>query len=217
MLATAIAMSGLVYIWAATRGLKAVVYVLKPGTMALIIAFAALRLPQSGSPLYAWLILGGLCLSVAGDIFLMLPQDRFVMGLSAFLLAHILYIAALWSVVPARLAGLEQGAAVLLLVFAALFYQQIARGIRVRRKGYLLGPVALYVGVISLMVWWAVSAYTYPQALPLRPAFAAAGALLFFASDGCLAWDRFVRPLPVRHLLVMGTYFAAQFCFALSI
>lgn len=47
MLTTALAVSGLVYIWAATRGLRAVVYVLKPGTMALILALAALLLVVS--------------------------------------------------------------------------------------------------------------------------------------------------------------------------
>ena len=46
--------------------------------------------------------------SLAGDVLLMLPRDQFVAGLSAFLVAHLCYIAGFWTdgpglvAVPAR-------------------------------------------------------------------------------------------------------------------
>lgn len=39
---------------------------------------------------HAWILLG-LCLSLAGDVLLMLPSDRFIQGLAAFLVAHLCY------------------------------------------------------------------------------------------------------------------------------
>ena len=42
----------------------------------------------------AWFV-AALVLSLAGDVFLMLPKDLFVFGLGAFLLGHLAYIVGL--------------------------------------------------------------------------------------------------------------------------
>src|SRR5690606_39451064 len=79
-----------------------------------------------------------LVFSVAGDIFLVLPQNRFLAGLVSFFLAHLMYIAAFstrragWGLLEAAvLSGL---AVVGLLLFRRM---QIGRAsCRYRAEGY---------------------------------------------------------------------------------
>jgi uncharacterized membrane protein YhhN len=53
--------------------------------------------------------------------------------------------------------------------------------------------------------------------LPRSARLAAIGAVLFMVSDSLLAWDRFAGGVPARALLVLGTYYAAQWCIARSV
>ena len=72
------------------------VYLFKPLTMAFILLMAI----QAGGPdlsCYKVAIIAGLVSSLAGDVFLMLPSDRFIPGLVSFLVAHLFYIAAFTS------------------------------------------------------------------------------------------------------------------------
>src|SRR5690606_41962032 len=75
------------------RGPGPLVYLFKPLTTVLILLLALLASPPV-TPAYQWLIVLGLLFSLAGDVFLMLPRDRFVAGLVSFLIAHLFYIAA---------------------------------------------------------------------------------------------------------------------------
>src|ERR1041384_5570246 len=76
-----------------SRGL---VYVFKPLSTGLIIALA-LTAHEPATAQYYHLVLAGLVFSLAGDVFRMLPQDRFVAGLVSFLIAHLFYIVAFGS------------------------------------------------------------------------------------------------------------------------
>ena len=62
-------------------------------------------------------------------------------------------------------------------------------------------PVVAYVAVISAMV---VSAFGTASV------WAIGGALLFYASDAILAWNRFVDPLRSAPVAVMVTYHLGQ-------
>lgn len=208
MLTALILVSGVVYLWAATRQIRSLVYLLKPGTMLLIIALAAQAQRPPLAP-YALIILAALLFSLAGDIFLMLPRERFAAGLASFLIAHLLYAAALWTPFSAG----DAVTALLLAVLGAFMYTRLSPGVPKKLKI----PVAFYLLAISFMVWRAAGAMLQPGPLPFRPALTAAGAVLFYISDGALAWDRFIRRLPARHFVVMSTYFAAQFLFAASV
>ena len=46
---------------------------------------------------------------------------------------------------------------------------------------------------------------------------ALAGAVLFYASDGLIAWNRFVRPLPSAQVPVIVTYHLGQAGLVLSL
>src|SRR5512143_3607936 len=75
------------------------IYLFKPLTTILILAIALLPGTFITDP-YARLIGLGLLFSLAGDIWLVLPADRFLYGLVSFLLAHLCYIAAFVTAAP---------------------------------------------------------------------------------------------------------------------
>ena len=185
-------------------GARGQVYVIKPLTTALLIVVAS-QAGHASEGAYVWLVVAGLACSLAGDVFLMLPRDRFVAGLLSFLFAHLFYVAAFAS------GGVRPSAwaAAPLVLYGALMLRLLWP-----RLGKLKAPVAVYVAAILLMAWTALSRWS--GAGPAGSGLAAAGALLFAASDSLLAWDRFRGGLRAAQALVLGTYFAAQWLIALS-
>jgi uncharacterized membrane protein YhhN len=181
-------------------------YVLRPATMGAIIALAAWRI--SGRPSrFALFILAGLAASLAGDVFMMLRKKRFVEGLAAFLAAQLLYIAALLSVMPPRV---SLGTALPLLVFA-LFMMRIL----IPRAGRMKAPVAVYLVAITVMAALAAERFIVVGGISALSTFAAA--LLFVVSDSILAVNRFAKTIPSAQILILSSYYAAQYLFALSI
>ncbi|NLG49000.1 MAG: lysoplasmalogenase [Chloroflexi bacterium] len=200
-----ILVSALWTIQAKYRGLERHEYVAKPLTTILILLLAVTR-DGAGDPFYQAAIVVGLGFSLAGDVFLMLPGDRFVPGLASFLLAHLAYIVAFTS-----------GGMGLSLVSLAPFLPLMAvmYGVLAPHLGEMKVPVLLYEVVIIAMAWraWARWAQTDDTAALLG----AIGAVLFVASDAALAVNRFVGRFKAVHALVLGTYFCAQWLIALSI
>jgi len=72
----------------------------------------------------------------------------------------------------------------------------------------LLGPVVVYLAVLSAMV-----VVAWGTLVPL----AMAGALLFFVSDAVLAGNEFVRQHRFASVVVMVTYHLAQLLLVLSL
>jgi uncharacterized membrane protein YhhN len=191
-------------IFAEYRGPRRNVYIFKPLTVAFIIAIAL----QSQPSLYKHLILAGLLCSLAGDIFLMLPSDRFIEGLISFLIAHLFYIAAFTID-----GGGEEFS--LLSAIALLIYGGVMLRLLFPTLGKMKLPVIVYMLVILLMVWQASN-----RAINIETGgkFAAlAGACLFAASDSVLALNRFRRKFQSSQFLILTTYFAAQWLIALSV
>ena len=197
--------SALLEVIAEASGKRRAVYVLKPLTTSLIVVLA-LALPNPVSTFYGAAIVLGLLFSLMGDVFLMLPSDRFVAGLTSFLLAHLCYIAAFSSAAG----SLSVVAVALLLAWGGLLLWLLWPEL-----GKLRAPVTLYSAVLLVMAWTAIGQSSNGQ--PGRAALAAGGALLFVASDSALALDRFVRKDRRLQLLVLSTYFAAQLLIALSV
>jgi uncharacterized membrane protein YhhN len=197
------AASALLHIRAEYRGPRRNVYIFKPLTVAFIITLA---LQSQPSP-YKYLIVAGLLFSLAGDIFLMLPGDRFIPGLVSFLIAHLFYIAAFTldggyhPSLPAAIALLAYGSIMLRLLLPAL--------------GKMRLPVTVYMLVILLMVWQASNRWINDWTNASLSAFA--GACLFAVSDSLLAVNRFRRSFKSAQFLILTTYFAAQWLIALSV
>jgi uncharacterized membrane protein YhhN len=198
------AVSAALHIGAEYGGRRLQVYLFKPLTMLFIIAIAL----QAPSSLYKHLILAALLFSLGGDIFLMLPGDRFIAGLFSFLIAHLFYIAA-FTIESA------QGPASIVMAIALLIYGGLMMRLLLPSLGRMKGPVILYMLVILLMVWQAGNRYLNTEARASLLSFA--GAALFAASDSLLALNRFRRRFRSAQFLILATYFAAQWLIALSV
>ncbi|MBK9374153.1 MAG: lysoplasmalogenase [Holophagales bacterium] len=200
------AVSAVVTVVAHACGRRALVYVFKPLSTALLLLLVAAG-PSSFSSPYAVAILGGLFFSLLGDVFLMLPSDRFRSGLSSFLLAHACYVFAFLTDSPPAAPAMPFlfcfaiGCAVLALLW---------RGI----PAHLRPAVVVYVALLLAMASQAASRAVHLQTAPAVHAFV--GATLFVLSDGLLAWNRFRRPVPAAQALIHGTYFPAQWLIAIS-
>src|SRR5438270_9911499 len=126
------------------RGPRRQVYVFKPLTVVFVILIA-LQTKSAGAPPYKQLIIAGLLCSLAGDVLLIWPRERFVAGLVCFLFAHVCYIAA-FTVGGGRVFS-AWGAAVLVL------YGALVLRVLWPRLGRLKGPVAFYGAAILWMAW----------------------------------------------------------------
>ncbi len=149
----------------------------------------------------------GIALSIVGDIALLdQGEAAFIVGLGAFLLAHIAYVVgfltaatfAPWLILVALTVG-----GVTTAVLAAIW-----PGTR-----RLHPPVVAYGLTITAMVTAAFG--TLAGGLP-GGAFAAVGSMLFYASDASLALNRFRRPIPHAPFLTLGLYWLGQIGIAIA-
>ena len=182
--------------WAVATDRRSVEYVGKPLTLVLLIGVAVALHPDDGA-VRAWFV-AGLVLSLLGDVLLVLPADLFIGGLASFLLGHVAYVVGLVQYQHSAL-WLAVGAGVV-LVGVITVGRRVRTEVR-RRDPKLAGPVTAYMAVISAMVLGA-----FGSAVPSM----VAGALLFYASDATLAWNRFVHEHPRGRLAVMVTYHLGQ-------
>lgn len=201
-----IAASAALAVWAEHRNARRAFYVLKPLTTVLILALAA-TVPHPVPEGYRLLVCAGLLFSLAGDVFLMLPRDRFVAGLASFLAAHLFYVAAFASR-PARL-----GAPLVLAML--LVYGLVLLRALWPRLGTLRAPVAVYAAALLVMAWQAAERWAMLGTTPAL--LAALGAGLFVVSDSVLAWERFRGGRAHGQAVVLGTYYAAQWLIASSV
>lgn len=186
-------------------------YLCKPLATLLLLVMAA-RAEHPVSPRYRWLVCAGLLLSLAGDVFLMLPQDLFVAGLLAFLLAHLCYIGAFASGSSwlARALTLLAYAAVAAANLVALL-PHVPADLKVAVLGYV--AVLVLMAALAGARGWCL----HGSALARPSAWAAVGGALFVASDTLLAWNKFGGGIPAATVWVLASYYAAQWCIARSV
>ena len=151
-------------------------------------------------------MLAGLVASLVGDVMLTMPSDRFIFGVMAFFVAQVFYTVAFtrdggFGVTPVT--GLP------LLALGV-----IATSLLWPTLGSLQIPVALYVA--SVLV-------TASQALERNRVgahegawWAAVGATLFVASATALGIASFRGDFAGSRLLILATYYAAQWMIATS-
>jgi len=200
-----IGLSAVMAIYSKQRKQRFVHYAFKPLTMVLVISLAWERTVAAPS-MYGYFILAALCVSLLGDIFLMLPGNKIKPGLLAFLGAQVLYILAF----SRGLTAVHLKPLAMILAYGAAFFLFLFKGL-----GKMRWPVLAYILVISVMVWLAVSRYLARPDLGSQ--LACIGALLFLFSDSINGIKRFRKPFGLAEILVLGTYFPAQLLFALSI
>lgn len=128
-----------------------------------------------------WLI-GALAGSAAGDFLLAMPwwQPSFVLGLAAFLVAHLCFLAALLPLCAASAQRLAAAGVVVAACIALLIWfwpTLIAEGMAI--------PVTVYIAVLGAMVCAALMAR-------LPTPWTALGALCFAVSDAMIGINKFV-------------------------
>jgi len=191
---------------AVAKGWRKVEYFAKPAVMVALLAWLWQNSGFSGQLI--WFAIGLAC-SLAGDVFLMLPREQFVPGLVSFLLAHLAYLVGFNPSLPPL-----HAASLILLVLVALassaVYRRIAAGLQASGQAALKLPVLVYTIVISLMLLSALITLVRPEWSALNALLVSAGALLFYASDTTLAWNKFVAPIRNGRLWVIVTYHLGQ-------
>lgn len=152
----------------------------------------------------------GLIFSLVGDIFLMLPNEKFVAALVSFLFAHIAFILGFSSGIPNFSAP---GLILFILVGLNAFeiYRRISNGLRSRGQESFIIPVLIYAIVISLMLVSALLTMVGPNSEwnPFPSMMVSFGALFFVFSDTLLAWNKFVNPIKYGDIFVIVTYHLA--------
>ena len=148
-------------------------------------------------------IMTGLVLSAVGDVALIgRSRGPFLLGLTAFLMAHLAYAGGFLVAGPDWIASAAVAAGLALIFFF------VARWL-LPHTGDMRGPVVAYMIVISAMV--ALAAGVAIEGAPLAT-FPAAG--LFYVSDLAVARDRFVAPGVDNRVWGLPVYYLAQFLFA---
>lgn len=165
----------------------------KPLLMPLLLVGFLAAVPMSNR-LIVGLVTGGIVASWAGDVLLQSPGSMgFLMGLGAFLIAHLFYITGF---VKAGTGKPRLWAWAYLIWYAALVV------VLVPGLGALAVPVIIYGGVLGTMALLATRVN----------ALVGWGGMLFLASDSVLALDRFLPSfsLPATDLVIMTTYLVGE-------
>jgi uncharacterized membrane protein YhhN len=184
-------MRGLLLLLSAAAGLG---YLVFPGSALLkgaCVTLLAVMAMLAGRRLLAL----ALFLSSCGDVILALGSGYFLAGLSAFLCAHLVYIALFLKHSGKRRRLVFPA---LLLLYGVVFGAWLAPSL-----GALRIPVFCYIAAILAM---AAAAYRANHRSPL----VLYGAILFLISDSLLGAARFKTPVPFSGILVWITYYCAQ-------
>lgn len=169
--------------------------------MWLIITYAYLHIPMPRRRHHV-LLLTGLFLCMIGDGLL----HWFVIGLSAFLIGHLFYMMGFFNMW--RFSKLRFITIVPLAIYSSIMGWEIVHALIQDNKQSLIVPVLLYISVIAIMTW---------SAIMTGHVWAIIGSILFTISDSILSWNLFVSPVAYSGVLIMTTYYAAQFFMAFSI
>lgn len=189
-------------------------YICKPALLLILSSWFFFNSRRVGDR-FTLLVQAGLFFSLVGDVALMLlhiDQFNFLIGLGAFLLAHICYIMAFADNVAANSAEGNTWPSWLigsLLVVYGYFFSLLV--VPKVDEGIAL-PVIAYAVTITIM--GIVAGFRLGRTYPRSFAMVLAGALLFIASDSLLAYNRFVKPLDEWAWAVMVTYALGQFMIA---
>ncbi|NHZ87308.1 MAG: lysoplasmalogenase, partial [Planctomycetia bacterium] len=155
---------------------------------------------------YKIFILSGLLFSLLGDLFLIYPEQHFKKGLLAFLAGHVCYIFAFtvssgfhftsWIFFP--------------IVIVGVLYLRII----LPYSGDMKIPMVVYIIVITIMGWMAIERLN--SILTLGAILATSGAVSFMISDAVLALNKFKKSFNRAELIILTTYYTAQWLLAVS-
>jgi uncharacterized membrane protein YhhN len=129
------------------------------------------------------ILAAGLLFGALGDALLAWSPDTFLYGAFAFLIGHLFYIT-LWLRAGDGIGAALKSPPRLLGAIALIIACIVMTYLLVPRDNLMFAPLAVYTGVLTLM---ALCSFT----LPATRWLVMAGAVLFFISDGFVAWNMF--------------------------
>jgi uncharacterized membrane protein YhhN len=150
--------------------------------------------------------------SFAGDLLLMFESKNeifFILGLVAFLLAHLFYIFAYRQHRSESHADQLQGVQKFRMAFPVILAGSGLVVVLYPVLGVLKIPVLIYAAVIVVMVLHALFRFGRTTASSFWMVFG--GAVLFMISDSILAINKFLSPVSLAGVAIMSSYIAAQF------
>ena len=191
---------------AVSKNLHRLEYFAKPAVMICLFFWLYLSTGLLGNTFWFGL---GLLFSLAGDVLLISFERWFLLGLIAFLFAHIAYITGFMDEIVNITAW-----SLILAVFIAINVGRLLRrmvgAMRTKGENKLILPVILYGTVISVMLYAAMSTIFNPIWKTSASFFVSLGAFLFCASDAILAWNKFVSPVRNGRGWSISLYFLGQ-------
>jgi uncharacterized membrane protein YhhN len=160
---------------------------------------------------YYHLLLAALIFCLIGDVCLALPQQKmFLLGLVAFLVGHIFYVLAFFSVTQTN-GWTWVGSLGVLLVSGTVYWWLRPH------LGEMKIPVVIYIMVISVMISGACSVLGDTDLARSGRIMAFLGAVSFYFSDVFVARDRFLKKEFLNRLIGLPMYYAGQFLLAFTV
>lgn len=180
--------------------------IFKPLLVTTLLVYVATAAKNHQSPIKK-IVMAALLFSIAGDALLMFANKNelfFLLGLSAFLIAHICYIICFHKIkTRENIKGRWPWA-----IVVAIYYYFIISFL-MPQLGSMKIPVIVYGAVISFMLFTALLLYDMKDNVTAR--YLLAGALFFVVSDSVLAVNKFHQAVPYGGWVIMITYIAAQY------
>lgn len=181
-------------------------FIFKPLIIPAVIGYFNSQVKEITKGTAKWVLLS-LLFSLLGDVLLMFQDDNpvfFLLGLSAFLVAHIFYIIFFHKVrVEAKVKSNPW-----LLVPVVIYYAALINLLSTHLADMKI-PVLIYGGVISFMFMLAIHMLFIKNKAAGK--WMMMGAFLFVMSDSILAINKFYQSFEAADLLIMLTYGLAQF------
>lgn len=158
--------------------------------------------------LYGQVLLIGLILSLFGDVLLAIKGHKkwFLLGIAAFLLAHVFYtIAFAQTGFDTAKLPLIAPAVLIFLIITALWLKKHLQGIfTIAVPAYLLA-----IGLMLIFAWCNQSHSAWW--------WIAVGASLFALSDLFVAHNRFIHTATINRIIGLPIYYVAQLLLAYSV
>lgn len=178
-----------------------------PLSLLFIVAWA---LQPAQNPGFAAMILIALVFCLGGDVLLALGSHKtFLLGLVSFLLGHVMYAAAFFTVGqvgPAMAVGM-----ILFMAAGVVVWRWLEPYL-----GDMQTPVLAYIVIISTMACAAAGLAANPAIPCITRATILIGAILFYLSDIFVARQRFVVSAQLNRAAGLPLYYSAQFLLAFS-
>lgn len=189
------------------KGWRKLEFIAKPAVMVCLFIWLIATASLQGSLFWFGI---GILFSLAGDLALLSIDRFFMLGLIAFLLAHVAYLVGFNTPLPQTTTFWSIGLAAVIGLGSVRMLRRIVGSIHAKGEKRLVLPVIVYGTVITLMLLAAMLTLFRLDWDATAALLVSFGAALFYFSDIILAWNKFVSPIQNGRMLNIGLYHLAQ-------